>query len=161
MKNRATPAGSCSPAAVQSVSKQYKRRDPLRAISYSLKKWIASILALVFALALVGCNRLLIKKENVKNISVSSDPSGYEYAFQGDDAQAIIDYLTSLNLIPHHGNFDDVGMSWHISIEYENGNTVRVYHNCNKYVQMNDGSWYQITFEEADRFSALLEELNQ
>ena len=125
-----------------------------------MKKWISFVLALVCAVALVGCSKLLIKEESVKNISVSSVPAGYEYSFQGDDAQAIIDYLTNLNLTPHNGIFDEVGMTWDISIEYENGDAVRISHNCNKYIRMNDGSWYQMTFEEANRFSTLLEELN-
>ena len=38
-KKRATPAGGCSPIAVKTVSKRYKRRGSICAISYGTKKW--------------------------------------------------------------------------------------------------------------------------
>ena len=38
IKKRATPAGGCSPIAVKTVSKRYKRRGSICAISYGIKK---------------------------------------------------------------------------------------------------------------------------
>ncbi|MBR6745721.1 MAG: hypothetical protein IKM00_10990 [Clostridia bacterium] len=38
IKKRATPAGGCSPIAVKTVSKRYKRRGSICAISYAIKK---------------------------------------------------------------------------------------------------------------------------
>ncbi|MBR6744125.1 MAG: hypothetical protein IKM00_02785, partial [Clostridia bacterium] len=38
IKKRATPAGGCSPIAIKTVSKRYKRRGSICAISYAIKK---------------------------------------------------------------------------------------------------------------------------
>ncbi len=127
-----------------------------------MKKSIAFVLVFVFVLSLVGCSSgIEFEAENIKNIFVSSLPGGYDYSFSGDDANAIVDYLVNFDLTPYYEVIDEVGMAWVISIEYENGRTTRVYHNCNKYIKVDDGSWYKMSFEEANRFNTLLDELSK
>ncbi len=105
----------------------------------------------------------LVKTDNVKNVVVESMPEGYEYLFGGDDANAIADYLVNLDLITDFDENPDeyVGMTWVINIKYENGDTTTVYHFGNMFIRVKGGTWYKLTYEQANRFYTLLEELNQ
>lgn len=119
------------------------------------------ILSLAICLpVLSGCGLPNLDENSIKSISVTSSPEGYEYSFKGDDAQAIIDYLESLHLTPYLGLPSETGMTWVISIEYENGKITTVYHSCNKYIMAEGGLRYEMIFEEANRFSSLLYELD-
>lgn len=132
-----------------------------------MKKQIALVLLFVFVFALAGCSTVATKKGlllndgKVEKISVTSFPGGYDYTFSGQDAQAIIDYLSELNLIADFSENPDeyAGMAWVISIEYESGKTVTVWHSANKFIRTVNGPWYKMTYEEASRFDALLNEL--
>ena len=132
-----------------------------------MKKRIALVLSFVFVFVLAGCSTVATKKGlllndgKVEKISVTSSPEGYDYAFSGKDAQAIIDYLSELNLIADFSENPDeyVGMAWVISIEYESGETEIVCHSANKFIRTVNGPWYKMTYEEASRFDALLNEL--
>jgi len=132
-----------------------------------MKKLIALALSLVCALGLFGCSSVDVEKglhlrqDNVKIISVTSLPEGYEYSFSGDDAKDVVDYFAELNLTPYSDVIDETGMAWVISIEYENGDITRVIHSCNKFIRTDDSPWYQMTYEEANRFNTLLDELNK
>ena len=102
-------------------------------------------------------------KGGIKSVSVSSLPKGYNYSFGKNDADAIIDYLSNLNLI---SDFEEnpneyAGMTWVISLEYENGDIVTVYHFVNMFICADGGPWYKMNFEEASRFDALLDELSK
>jgi hypothetical protein len=119
------------------------------------------ILALAICLpVLSGCGLPNLDENDIKSISVTSSPEGYEYSFKGDDAQAIVDYLENLHLTPFSGINSEDGMTWVISIEDKNGKITTVYHSCNKYIMAEDGSLYEMIFEEANRFSSLLYELD-
>ena len=109
---------------------------------------------------LSGCGLPNLDENSIKSISVTSSPEGYEYSFKGEDAQAIVDYLESLHLTPYLGLPSETGMAWVISIEHKNGKVTTVYHSCNKYIMTEDGSLYEMIFEEADRFDSLLYELD-
>ena len=126
-----------------------------------MKPILIMILALAVCLpVLSGCSQQNLDENSIKRISVTSLPKGYEYSFKGDDAQAIIDYLESLHLTPFSGINSANGMVWVISIEHKNGKVTTVYHSCNKYIMTEDGSLYEMIFEEANRFSTLLYELD-
>lgn len=104
----------------------------------------------------------MLVEGNVVKIDVSSLPEGYNYSFSGEDAQAIIDYLSTLNL---ESEFEEnpneyTGMTWVIALEYENGDTFKIYH-FGKFIRSQNGSWYKMSFEEASRFDALLAELDK
>ena len=105
----------------------------------------------------------LWKMDNgVKSVRVTSLPKGYEYSFDREDAQAVIDYLSSLDLTEtvEEDQKGFVGMTWVITFEYGTGNTVTVYHFGNKFIRRDEGPWYQMTYEQASRFGELLDELN-
>ena len=135
-----------------------------------MKKPFAILLVFFCVLGIVGCsqqpqqvqgNQLLVEG-NVIKIDVSSLPEGYNYSFNGENAKEIIDYLSNLNL---QSNFEEnpneyTGMTWVISLEYDNGNELTVYHFGNMFIRSEKGSWYQMTYEEASRFDVLLNELN-
>ena len=103
-----------------------------------MKKFIAVVLVCICVFGLIGCNQQpqqvqgnqLLVEGNVVKIDVSSLPEGYNYSFSGEDAQAIIDYLSTLNL---ESEFEEnpneyTGMTWVIALEYENGDTFKIYH---------------------------------
>ena len=119
------------------------------------------ILTLAVCLPILsGCGLPNLDGSSIKSISVTSSPEGYEYSFKGADAQAIVDYLESLHLTPYLGLPSETGMAWVISIEHENGKITTVYHSCNKYIMAEGGLRYEMIFEEANRLSSLLYELD-
>lgn len=106
-------------------------------------------------------NKLLVEGDVVK-IDISSLPEGYNYFFSGEDSKAIIDYLSTLTL---ESEFEEnpneyTGMTWVIALEYENGETLNIYHFGNMFIRSQNGSWYRMSYEEASRFDTLLEQLN-
>ena len=134
-----------------------------------MKKIIAIVLVCICVLGIVGCSQQpqqvqggqLLAEGNVINIDVSSLPEGYNYSFSGADAKAIIDYLSTLNL---ESNFEENpneydGMTWVISLKYENGDVLTIYHFGNMFIRVKGGSWYKMTYDEASRFDTLLDEL--
>ena len=135
-----------------------------------MKKFIAVVLVCICVFGLIGCNQQpqqvqgnqLLVEGNVVKIDVSSLPEGYNYSFSREDAQAIIDYLSTLNL---ESEFEEnpneyTGMTWVIALEYENGDTFKIYH-FGEFIRSQNGSWYKMSFEEASRFDALLAELDK
>ena len=105
----------------------------------------------------------LFAKGNIVKIDVSSLPEGRNYSFCGEDVNAITDYLSSLSLISEFEENPDKydGMTWIITLEYENGDTLDIYHFGNMFIRSQSGSWYKMTYEEASRFDALLYELSE
>lgn len=95
-------------------------------------------------------------------IHVTSLPEGYAYSFSGEDAKAIIDYLSNLNLEENFKENPDgyTGMTWVVSLKYDNGNVSTVYHFGNMFIKVENGPWYLMTYDEASRFGRLLSELN-
>ena len=135
-----------------------------------MKKIIAIVLVCICVLGIVGCSQQpqqvqggqLLAEGNVINIDVSSLPEGYNYSFSGADAKAIVDYLSTLSL---ESNFEEnpneyTGMTWVISLKYENGDVLTIYHDGNMFIRVKGGSWYKMTYDEASRFDALLNELS-
>ena len=104
----------------------------------------------------------LLVDGNVVELDVFSLSEEYNYSFTGEDAQAIVDYLSELRL---EGRFEEKpdeydGMTWVISLEYENGDTLKIYHFGNMFIRSQNSSWYKMTYEEASYFEILLEQLN-
>ena len=104
----------------------------------------------------------LLEAGDVTQVAVSSLPEGYAYAYEGEDAMAIVDYLDSLSLRSEFEEDPDeyVGMTWVIAVDHADGSTVTVYHFGNMFIRNEDGPWYRMEYEEAARFHALLDELN-
>ena len=135
-----------------------------------MKKLLTIALVFLCVFGMVGCSQQpqqvqsnkLIAEGNVIKIDVSSLPEGYNYSFDGEDAKEIIDYLSNLNL---QSNFEEdpneyTGMTWVISLEYDNGEILTVYHFGNMFIRSEKGSWYRMTYDEANCFDTLLDELN-
>ena len=135
-----------------------------------MRKLLAILLAIFCVLGIVGCSQQsqqvqvnqLLAEGNVIKIDVSSLPEGYNYSFNGENAKEIIGYLSSLNL---QCNFEEnpneyTGMTWVITLEYENGDILTIYHFGNMFIRSEKGSWYKMTYEEASHFGVLLNELN-
>ena len=93
---------------------------------------------------------------------MTSLPEGYAYSFSGEDAKAIIDYLSNLNLEENFKENPDgyTGMTWVVSLKYDNGDVSTVYHFGNMFIKVENGPWYLMTYDEASRFGRLLSELN-
>lgn len=133
-----------------------------------MKKITALIFTLVCMCGLIGCNNQssqkveLLKDGNVNNIVVTSLPEGYNYSFNGDDAKAIVDYLLNLNLDDSFKENPEEydGMAWVISLEYDSGDSLTVYHFGNMFIRTESGPWYKMNYDEASRFDALLNEQN-
>ncbi|MBE6620239.1 MAG: hypothetical protein E7625_02590 [Ruminococcaceae bacterium] len=133
-----------------------------------MKKIAVFILALLCAVALVGCSpaytkgSVLLKKGTVARISVSSLPEGYDYSYTGQDAQAIVNYLSNLELLSDFEENPDEygGMTWVIALEYEDGSKETIYHFGNMFIRNSGGSWCRMTYEQASAFDRLLDELN-
>ena len=105
---------------------------------------------------------MLLPDGVITNVGVSSIPEGYNYSFVGEDAKTIVDYLSNLNL---EGSFEEKpneygGMTWVISLKYEEGDAFTVYHFGNMFIRSEKGPWYKMDREEAIRFDALLSELS-
>ncbi len=137
-----------------------------------MKKVFTLIVAVITLLAcLISCNQngtsedphtLNLPNDNIKQITVTSSPEGYDYSFDSDGITAIVDYLSSLNLSSdfkvNPGEYD--GMIWVISLEYENDETATVYLGS-PFIKTADGPWYKISTEDALRFETLLNEFGK
>ena len=98
-----------------------------------------------------------------ENTSVYWFPDkGYEYSFEKEDARAVIDYFSDLDLIADFEENPDeyCGLTWVITFEYSTGGSVTVYHFGNMFVKQAGGPWYKMTYEQASQFESLLNELN-
>ena len=135
-----------------------------------MKKLMAIVMTVLCVLVIAGCSQQsqqvkgnqLLAEGNVINVDISSLPEGYNYSFGGEGAKAIVDYLSDLNL---NSKFEEnpneySGMTWVISLEYENGDVLSVYHFGNMFIRSENGSWYRMTYDEASRFDMLLDELS-
>ena len=111
--------------------------------------------------SVVTADRVLFPGGSIKSIQVESLPGGYYYHFTGEDVDAILDYISGLHLITDFTENPDeyVGMSWHISINYENGATWEIYHFGNMFIRSTADPWYKMDYEEASYFATLLYEL--
>lgn len=135
-----------------------------------MKKLTVLLLTLICVLGIVGCSQQpqqvqggqLLAEGNVVKIDVSSLPEGYDYSFNGEDAEEIIGYLSGLNLQSDFEENPDeyAGMTWVISLEYENGDILTIYHFGDMFIRSEKGSWYKMTYEEGGRFAVLLDELD-
>ena len=54
---------------------------------------------------------------------------------------------------------DYAGMTWVITLKYDDGSETVIYHFCNRFIRSDESSWYQMQYEEASQFDALMDEL--
>lgn len=132
-----------------------------------MKKLVAIVLVLI--VFIIGYNIMfskgaeLLEEGNVASVTVSSLPEKYEYHFVGDDAKAVVDYLSNLNLnkcFTENAGMGN-GMIWNVILEYENGNTTTIYHSGNMFIKTEKSTWYRMLYKEASQFETLLEKLDK
>ena len=114
---------------------------------------------------LSGCTPKQFKNLNesdIKSVSVSTLPEfyGYEYSFSGDEARAVVDYLSGLKLTPLLISMPKGGMTWVIEIEYEDESETTVYLFGDE-IWINAKEKYLMQSEENGVFEALIRNLNQ
>ena len=124
------------------------------------------ILTLTVCLPILsGCTPKQFKNLNesdIKSVSVSTLPEfyGYEYSFSGDEARAVVDYLSGLKLTPILISIPKGGMTWVIEIEYEDESETTVYLFGDE-IWINAKEKYLMQSEENGVFEALISNLNQ
>ena len=136
-----------------------------------MKRFLLLLLTLaMLLLPFSGCGEeqgetspLLTRKDGAVRVEVRSLPEGYAYSFAEEDAEAIVAYLSGLHLRSDFPENPDkyVGMTWVISLAYENGEAETVYHFGNMFIRTENGPWYLMQYEEANRFGTLCHELNK
>ena len=130
-----------------------------------MKRILIMILTLALCLPVFsGCTPKQFKNLNesdIKSVSVSTLPEfyGYEYSFSGEEARAVVDYLSGLNLTPLLISVGKGGMTWVIEIEYEDESETTVYLFGDE-IWINAKEKYLMQPEENGVFEALLEALN-
>lgn len=131
-----------------------------------MKRILLIILALAVCLpVLSGCAPKQFKNLNesdIKSVSVSTLPEfyGYEYSFSGEEARAVVDYLSGLKLTPLLISMPKGGMTWVIEIKYEDESETTVYLFGDE-IWINAKEKYLMQSEENGVFEALLEALKQ
>lgn len=129
-----------------------------------MKRYVVVILAFCCALSLVGCTDTtiygaeLFEENHIERIVVTSLPEGYHYSFDGAEIDVVSEYLVGLTLTSDFSENPNeyCGMTWVISVGYENGDTTTIYHFGNMFIRADDGPWYRMTYDEAKRLSELL-----
>ena len=130
-----------------------------------MKRILLIILTLAVCLTVLsGCTPKQFKNLNesdIKSVSVSTLPEfyGYEYSFTGDEARAVVDYLSGLKLTPILISIPKGGMTWVIEIKYEDERETTVYLFGDE-IWINAKEKYLMQSEENGVFEALLEALN-
>lgn len=134
-----------------------------------LKRIVALLLMLICLFSFTGCYGIrveegkLLEAGTVKSITVTTMPAGqYENTFRDTDANDIIKYLSSLKLIDDYQEnpAECEGMTYLISLKYENGEVLTFYHVNNMFIKTDNSSWYKMNYEEAARFETLLNDLD-
>jgi len=132
-----------------------------------MKKLVAFILALTLCVCLFGCkapqtHNDFFETKGIKQVTVKTAMEDPSYSFSGSKARKVVEYLAGLKLTTNFNedSSDLYGYVWHISIEYENGDTAIWYHIANTFLRSKDGTTYKMDHEEAHRFETLLEELD-
>ena len=134
-----------------------------------MKKRLLIIVLFIFIIVFsAGCGKAsvekstLIKKGTIEQITVHSLPEYYNYCFSAkSDIQAVTDYLLNLTLSSdfEENPNDYAGMTWVITLKYDDGSETVIYHFGNRFIRSGESSWYQMQYEEASQFDALMDEL--
>ena len=107
-----------------------------------------------------GESLLELGKDGISTVTVVSHPEYHDCTFSGEDINVITDHLSSLALLTNFPENPDemAGMSWVITISYENGDSATVIY-FGEFIRTENGPWYKIRRTEGKRFYELMEEL--
>ena len=108
-------------------------------------------------------NPRLLKEGKIESVYITSSLPGYEYSFDGEYVEPIVNYFNNLHLIADFQENPEeyVGGGWVITFSYSNGESLTVYHSVNKFIKAEDGQWYMLTYDEASEFDDILHRLNE
>lgn len=134
-----------------------------------MRKYLCVILAVLLLLCAGGCNDvdsvpndLLPGTEGISRITVTSMPESYQYSFSGDSAKTLAQCITDMELAADFPEDPNVyaGMTWVITVQYEDGTAVTVYLFGNMFIRAGDGPWFKVSANEAEAFERLLTSLS-
>lgn len=131
-----------------------------------MKKVVLIAMTIFVCILFIACNDVkLDKKTHVLQeqerklvcIKLSSLPETNEYTFSGEAANEIYEYLANLKTEYYSSNNDLNGITYVISIEYDNGDLKTLYHFS--YLIGTDDGWYKIKNYEEQEFENLIKKL--
>ncbi len=131
-----------------------------------MKRILLIILTITLCLTVLsGCTPKQFKNLNesaISSVSVTTSPEfyGYEYSFTDEEARAVVEYLSGLNLTPLLISINKGGMTWVIEIKYEDKSETTVYLFGDE-IWINAKEKYLLQPEENGVFEALISNLNQ
>lgn len=129
------------------------------------KKFAFIILAFTLPiLFLVGCKSKNVKfnviLENINNIEITSLPISDNYnkiINYNEDIENIVKYLNSIHpFITKENPNEYVGQSIIIKINYKDGSTKEYNHFGNKFIKEDDGTFYELKYEEAEKLEVII-----
>ncbi|MBQ8399977.1 MAG: hypothetical protein IJX08_08465 [Clostridia bacterium] len=98
-------------------------------------------------------------ERSVSRIAISSLPESYSYAFTNVQGRAqIIDYLLDLDLNADFGENPNEysGMTWVITLYFADGGSTTIYHFGNMFIRAENGPWYKMNYEQANKLSEIV-----
>lgn len=129
------------------------------------KKFLFIILTFTLPIIfLMECKSQSIKfnviGENINNIEISSFPESEDYnktLNNNEDIDKIVKYLNSINPFTTKENSNEyVGQSIIIKINYKDSSTKKYYHFGNKFIKEDDGIFYELKYEEAEKLNEII-----
>lgn len=129
------------------------------------KKFLRIILTFALSIIfLIGCKSQNIKfnviGENINNIEISTLPELDDYnktLYNIEDIDTIVKYLNSITPFITKENPDEyVGLSIIIKINYKDGSTKQYNHFENKFIKEDDGEFYELKYDEAEKFEEII-----
>lgn len=129
------------------------------------KKFLFIILIFTLPLIfLIGCKsksiRFNVIGENINNTEISSLPESEDYNKKlnnNEDIDKMVKYLKSINPFTTKENSNEyVGQSIIIKINYKDGSTKAYYQFGNKFIKEDDGIFYELKYEEAEKLDEII-----
>lgn len=131
-----------------------------------MKKTILMIMMIFICFLLVACNDVKVDKKthamqerDLYCIKVSSLPQTRDYTLRDESAYEIYDYFKKLKTEYYSNENDLNGITYIITIEYENGDIKTLYHSA--YLIGTEDSWYKIKNYKQQEFEKILEKLSK
>ena len=101
----------------------------------------------------------LVRTEGIREIRISHMPEAKSYRrtyLRPEKIKAVTDYLEDLRLTGEIEENRYCGGVWVITVCYEDGSEVTLYHSCNILFRAEDGIWRKMEHEQAQAFDELI-----
>ncbi len=129
------------------------------------KKFLLIILTFTIPIIiLMGCKskniNFNVTGENINNIEISSLPESDDFnkiLNNNGDIDTIVKYLNSINpFITKENPNEYVGQTIIIKFNYKDGSTKEYYHFGNMFIKEDDGIFYELKYEEAEKLGEII-----